>query len=144
MFNRKFGAALSAIVLSICAVALVQPTAALAHHSFAQFDRTKTFKVTGKVKRWDWRNPHAWLYLTVSKPGKPDQEWAFETFSIPELVRFGYTRKNIKPGDTVTVLAYPRKDGKEIGFLVKTYLPDGKVVGMPDELIGAVGVGTTR
>jgi len=34
---------------------------ALAHHSAAMFDETKTITVTGVVKEWQLTNPHSWL-----------------------------------------------------------------------------------
>ena len=39
---------------------------AVAHHSFsAEFDITKTIKVTGKVSSVRWSNPHACIYVDV-------------------------------------------------------------------------------
>ncbi|PYR98966.1 MAG: hypothetical protein DMG12_21425, partial [Acidobacteria bacterium] len=44
--------------LSLTAVPL------LAHHSFAaEYDGTKPVKVTGKVVKVEWMNPHIWFYV---------------------------------------------------------------------------------
>ena len=39
---------------------------AAAHHSFAMFDMGKEVTVKGKVKKFQWTNPHAYIQL-VSK-----------------------------------------------------------------------------
>ena len=55
--------------------------AALAHHAFAMFDRTKTLALKGQVIEFQWTNPHAWIEVGVTgvrrcgsynaKTGKP-------------------------------------------------------------------------
>jgi hypothetical protein len=60
---------------------------AIAHHSFAMFDDTKTVTLQGTVKEFEWVNPHSWLRVTVSdeKTGKP-AVWALELSSQSRLV----------------------------------------------------------
>ena len=47
------------------AAGLFSMTAALAHHSFTQFDRSTEMVKTGTVVRWAFNNPHSWLYLNI-------------------------------------------------------------------------------
>jgi len=49
---------------SLALLLFVSP--ALAHHSFAMFDQSKVVYLSGKVKQFEWVNPHAWLHLTVT------------------------------------------------------------------------------
>ncbi len=52
---------------------------AVAHHSFsAEFDITKTIKVSGKVTTVRWSNPHAWIYVDVAGADGKVVNWAFE------------------------------------------------------------------
>ena len=39
---------------------------ALAHHSAAVFDSTQTKVITGVVKKFDYSNPHTWVWLDVT------------------------------------------------------------------------------
>jgi hypothetical protein len=49
-----------AIVLTLCLTA----ASLLAHHSLSsEFDANKPVKVTGVVRKVEWKNPHVWFYL---------------------------------------------------------------------------------
>lgn len=78
---------------------------AFAHHSFAaQFDADKPVTLTGSVTRVEWLNPHIYFYVNV-----PDEatgkvtEYAFEMGSPNTLIRLGWSRNSLEPGDIVTV-----------------------------------------
>jgi hypothetical protein len=113
----------AALLLFGCA-ALAAP--AWAHHSAAQFDASKRMTVEGTVKEWQWTNPHAWLQLLV--PGAKGQmtEMGFELGSPNTLTRNGFRRDSFKPGDKVTVVGSPRKDGMSGGALVQVRTSDGR------------------
>jgi hypothetical protein len=101
---------------------------ALAHHSNVAFLVTKVVTVTGVVKDFAWRNPHTWLTLTVDdgKGGKTD--WALEGRAPGVLLRAGWTRDSLKPGDTVTVDMSPAKDGSKTGLIARVTKADGKIL----------------
>ena len=44
---------------------------AWAHHSFAIFDHSRTYMLTGKVKSFQWTNPHGYIDLDVKEPRTP-------------------------------------------------------------------------
>ena len=111
------------------AALLLAGGSAQAHHSYAAFDRDKTAEVAGVVKRWDWTNPHVWLTVSVPQKKGPPVDWAFEGPAPATLRGKGWTRTALKPGDKVTVIGSPRRDGTLGGALVDVILPDGKKIG---------------
>jgi hypothetical protein len=113
--------------LTAGSVALGAPVTA--HHSFAMFDAQKQQTLTGVVREFQWTNPHTWIQLLVDDGKGGSVEWAVEGNSPNILVRQGYTSKIIKPGDKVTLLIRPLKDGSKGGSLVSITLADGRVLG---------------
>jgi hypothetical protein len=85
---------------------------AVAHHAFsAEFDAEKRVKLTGAVTRLDWTNPHAWIYVDVKDETGKLANWGFELASPNGLMRSGWTRFSLKPGDIVTVEGARAKNG---------------------------------
>ena len=60
------------------ALAVVAAHPALAHHSYAMFDKGKTVSITGTIRTWEMINPHSYLWVNVKKDGAPDQVWGLE------------------------------------------------------------------
>jgi hypothetical protein len=112
--------------LSGCGVLAGIP-AASAHHSFAMFDRTKEVKLDGTVKEWQFTNPHSWLQLFVVENGTP-VEYGIEGSSVNTLLRIGWGPKTFKPGDKISVIINPLRDGTKAGAFVKATLPDGRIL----------------
>jgi hypothetical protein len=85
---------------------------ALAHHGFAaEYDGTKPIKLSGTITKFEWTNPHAWLYIDVKNDDGTVTNWAFEMSSPNVLFRKGWTRSTLKIGDGVTIDAYRARDG---------------------------------
>jgi Family of unknown function (DUF6152) len=104
------------LVVTLAAVAAAWP--ALAHHSFAAYDRTKTLTFKGTVKTFQWTNPHVVMWVVVQPDGGgAAQEWSFETTSPGVLTRIGWTRQSVKVGDRVSVEFNPLRDGSHGGGL---------------------------
>ena len=90
------------------------------------FDRTKTVKLSGTVSEYDWTNPHAYIWLEVVDKAKGSSaKWAIESASPGILVRHGWTKSTLKPGDKVDIEVNPLKDGRTGGSFVRLYLPNG-------------------
>jgi hypothetical protein len=100
-------------VLLVIAFGLVIPTASLlAHHSeTAQFDTTKPIKVTGTVNKVEWMNPHIWFYVDVKDEKGNITTWGFAGLPPGMLVRKGFTKDSLKPGQVVSVQGFRAKDG---------------------------------
>jgi hypothetical protein len=102
---------------------------AMAHHSFAMFESTKTITLTGAVKQFEWVNPHSWIHIMVlNAAGKPE-EWAFEMGTPGQLASRGWKRDSVKTGDMITVVAHPMKDDSHGGSEMMVKLADGTVLG---------------
>ncbi len=102
---------------------------AIAHHSGATIDYSKQIRLQGTVIDWQFTNPHSWLDVMVLYPNGQSEKWPFETGSINGLLRHGWTSKSLKPGDKVTVTAFPLKTGDVGGRLASVVKDDGSEVG---------------
>lgn len=88
---------------------------ALAHHSGAMFDPKITVKVTGKVREFQYTNPHSWLLVDAQDSAGRPVVWAFEAEGPSTLLRAGIKRTTLQPGDAVTVATHPLRDGRPGG-----------------------------
>jgi hypothetical protein len=98
--------------LAAAALALVvfrSPSAA-AHHSYAMFDQQKNVSLEGTVKELQWTNPHIWIQLVVPDASGKPVEWSIEGQSPNMLIRAGWTRHAINPGDKVVMVIHPVRD----------------------------------
>ena len=119
-------------VFVICMSAAAMP--AVAHHSFAaEYDSKKPVTMTGAVTKVEWLNPHARIYIDVKDSAGNVTNWEFELAAPNGLIRAGWTRNSIKPGDVVKVEGYRAKDGSNLGNAATITMPDGRklAVGSP-------------
>ena len=117
------------IAVIVVAWALVAKT--YAHNSFAMFDQSKQLTLKGTVHEFEWTNPHAWIQLDVPNADGVKDSWQVELNSPNNLKRQGWKSSSIKPGDQVTLVLNPLKDGSKGGLFVSITLPDGSVLGDP-------------
>jgi hypothetical protein len=112
--------AAGAVTLGLIAAAW--PVAA--HHSTTMFDREKVIILEGTVKELHWTNPHVAIFIenTAAKSDIPGGMWVVELTSPGNLVRSGWTRTLIKPGEKVSVEVHPLRDGTKGGGLRKITL----------------------
>ena len=101
----------------------------MAHHSFtAEYDATKPITLTGTVTKVEWMNPHARFYLDVKDQSGTVTNWELELGSPNGLMRLGWTRHSLSPGDVVTVEGSLAKDGSKLANARKVTLADGRKV----------------
>lgn len=116
-----------AAALLMGALALSAP--ALAHHSFAMFDGSKTRTLRGTVTEFRWANPHVALFVQAEGQSGADGVWALEMTSPGNLRRLGWSRTTVKPGDKVTVSFNPLRDGRHGGgFRSLTFVETGQTL----------------
>jgi Family of unknown function (DUF6152) len=107
----------------------VAPMVAGAHHSFAMFDMAKDVTLNGTVKSFQWQSPHTWLQVQVADDGGESVEWSLEMGAPGMLYRNGWRQQSAKPGDRITVVIHPLRDGRPGGSVVSAILADGTHVG---------------
>lgn len=114
------------------AATIVSVGTAQAHHSFSMFDKNTELVKTGKVVRWAFNNPHSWLYLNIKNDDGSETLWSFEGSAVPSLIQRGVTGATFVPGDTVTFMYCPLKDGRPGGAIGWARLKDGTFVNPAD------------
>ena len=102
---------------------------ALAHHSFAMFDRAHVVTLVGSVKEFQWTNPHSWIQIEAPDNKGVVREWSIESLSTGTLSRQGWRPGTFKPGDKVTLRIFPMKDGSAGGSFVGAILANGQTLG---------------
>ena len=113
------------------ALAALAATPALAHHSFAMFDREHPTPISGVIKDFQWTNPHVWIQVMVPDAKGTPQEWGVECTSVNFLRREGWDKDSLKPGDKVKLLVFPLKDGSHGGQLNKLVERNGSTTTLP-------------
>lgn len=110
----------------LATIATLASIPAFGHHSFAaEYDASKKIELTGVVTKFEWTNPHAHFYLNVTDPDGKVANWNMELASPNMMVRNGWTRNSLKPGDKVVVSASRAKDGTNTGSADTITLTDG-------------------
>ena len=102
---------------------------AFGHHSSSGIDQKGSVTVSGVVKEFRWGNPHSWIELEVVNDQGVTEIWNFEMNPPLYLIKDGFTRFSLKPGDKIDVTAKPFFDGRPGGIYTSVKLPDGTVLG---------------
>lgn len=109
--------------------ALLISMAAYAHHAFtAEYDSKKPVELKGTVTSLEWVNPHAWIHLEVKDESGKVTAWDCELGSPNLLMRNGWRKDTIKPGDTIIVNGSLAKDGSNMANARTVRMADGRKV----------------
>ena len=102
---------------------------ARAHHSNAPFYFTdKKVEIQGKITKFVFMNPHAFLHLDVPEAAAT-VSWQVELGAPISLRRTGWTPDTLKIGMEVKVVGSPsRADGTHGMCCVRMTLPDGSPI----------------
>ena len=135
--TRKMGIAGAATAM----LAMLAAAPAVAHHSFAMYDVTKSKTLTGMLTRFLPGANHAQILFSlldekgkvvVDAKGKPVM-WGVEFGPAARIARQGVTVKAFPPGTIITVTVHPLRDGRNFGTLARgiglvkcgTAMPEG-------------------
>ena len=89
------------------------------------FDQNVSMEIEGTVAAFDWTNPHSWLHITVENEGAEAQRWSLEMGALGGLARRGLRPSSFQPGDNVSVILHPLKDGSPGGELLSVTFANG-------------------
>ena len=110
----------------ILPVLLLLATAATAHHSTANFDKSKQQSITGTVKFFGFTNPHSFIDLDVTDAaGKTEQFKVFLPGRVL-LVRYDWKPGDMKAGDKVTISGNPDRSDVHFMYLLRVKFASGK------------------
>ena len=115
--------------LGAASAVLIGAVPAFAHHSFAMFDYNREIIITGSVKELQWTNPHIHLVVNAPDPKGVMAEFDIEGGTPGNLRRQGWSRDVVKPGDKISVVIRPLKNGDNGGQLISAKRGDGTAIG---------------
>ena len=115
------------ITLVLFGAALILLAApAFAHHSTAEYDMTTLTSMKGTVTKFEWTNPHAYIYIDVKDDKGAVVQWTAELASLGMLSRVNWKRDTVKPGDEITIYGNRAKDGRSVMRLDKVVFANGQ------------------
>ena len=111
----------------IAIVSLATPS--FGHHgSNIVYDLTQSVTVTGTVTEFQFVNPHVQLLFDVTDEDGNAENWLA---GLPSTISLsnneGWTRETLKPGDEVTVIGAPARNGAP-SLWVEQILLNGKPI----------------
>jgi hypothetical protein len=95
----------------IAGILLLLPALLFAHHSAAAYETAKQITVTGSVTEFHFVNPHVLIYMSAKDESGALHKWQGEMTSPNRLIRVGWSKDIMKPGDAIALTGYPAKDG---------------------------------
>jgi Family of unknown function (DUF6152) len=104
-----------------------------AHHGTTAYDPQRKVTMKGTVANFEWTNPHSQIHLDVTDDQGKVVHWNFEAQPPNILIHAGWTRETLKPGDQLTVVVNPAKNGSPIGIIQKIVLANGQELTMTEK-----------
>lgn len=117
-------------VVVVAMLGLAMPAIpALAHHSFAaEYYADRPVELTGTVTLLEWTNPHARLYIDVTDESGNTVNWDFELGPPNGLMRQGWRRDSLQPGQVVTISGFLSRLAPNAANARTVKLADGRQV----------------
>jgi hypothetical protein len=127
-YGGEFKMNLRIVALAITLGILPGAIPCFAHHSTAMYNMAIPAAVTGVVKRLEWTNPHAFIYLEVTDEKGNELEWAVEMMSLNHLKSYGWLLDTVKPGDMITCTGGAARSGDPAMPASLIKLADGRMI----------------
>jgi hypothetical protein len=125
---------ISFITLS-SALALCSATSTYAHHSNApHFDTSVDISVEAAVTKWEFVNPHAYIFFQGTDANGETAEWRCESSSATNMGRRGFDEDTFYAGQNLTIVGNPARREDNVCFVTSFVFEDGTVIGGRDTL----------
>jgi len=110
----------SSLTLVLIGMFLFAATA-YGHHSLsATYDQEREITLEGRLVRFMFRNPHAFVHVEASDEDGNLQRWAVEWGGATQLSGQGITRRTFKVGDEVIVTGNPSRTSTDYRVKMNT------------------------
>jgi|SRR5437016_4568868 len=110
---------------ALAVTALVFAFPVFAHHGTAAYDTTKTVTIKGTITDFEFINPHVMVFFEVKDEKGSVKKWQAELTSPNHLMRTGWTKETLRPGDEVTFSGLRAKSGATTLWITKIVATDG-------------------
>ena len=115
------------VVASLLAIVISSPPVH-AHHGGAAYNLTLSTTLDATITRFSWANPHALIAFTAPGADGSAEEWTAETAGPVILTRAGWTKTALRPGDRVTIVGQPARNGSKTMLLQRVVFADGRTL----------------
>ena len=118
------------IATVLAAAACLAAASAAAHHASAPFyDETRSVEARGVVLRFEFTNPHSFLYLEGQAEDGSAVNWEIEMGPAVSMSRRGWTPDTINAGDEILAVGRPSRAPGTYGMCcAELTRPDGSPI----------------
>ncbi len=98
-----------------------------AHHNSAPFyDDDQEVEIIGTVTRFNFRNPHSFIFITAENDAGEMVDWEVEMGAAVSMSRRGWNPETIKTGDIIRAVGNPSRAPGTFGMCcAQLTQPDG-------------------
>jgi hypothetical protein len=97
-----------------------------AHHSYSEYDDTKSVEVEGKLVEVAWQNPHARILVESADAAGARVTWDIESAGLNNFRRMNVPLEIFEVGDTVKVAGWPSKRSNARMYGTNLLADDGR------------------
>jgi hypothetical protein len=117
---------IKAFPLAVLLGVVLVPKSGTAHHSYSEYDDTKSVEVEGKLVEVAWQNPHARILVESVDPAGARVTWDIESAGLNNFRRMNVPLEIFAIGDTVKVAGWPSKRSSSRMYGTNLLADDGR------------------
>ena len=112
--------------------------AASAHHSMERFDTKQEVTVNGVITRYEWANPHVYVFIEETKENGEKVEWEIEGGPPAMMRRDGWSRQTLQPGQVVSAIGNPGRNQFKDSMYLTTMKRADETLFSEDRFMGSM------